>query len=304
MTSRIPPLLAPYTHLPPSSSLIVLTSVLGASTNWLVLRFLYNTLLGSASHSRGEGYEPGIHNGDGTGAGKDDESGDGETKVVLVSFLRDWEFWREGGRRVGLDFPRLMQQGRFAFVDGLTGLFTSSSASPVKKGAGQVPESGAGQEIKVLRSSKLERIERDVLEQIEGLKESGEGRVVLVLDQPDLVLAVVGEESGAGVVEMGEMVLGLREHVHSTLLTLSADLPLIQSPTTPLEINHAAFVVGLAHLARFTMSLRLLDTGAARDVSGVLRVTRGGGDGGEVDEKELLYFVGGDGGVRVFERGA
>ncbi len=87
---------------------------------------------------------------------------------------------------------------------------------------------------------------------------------------------------------------------------------LVESPTTPLEINHAAFVVGLAHLARFTVSLRLLDTGAARDVSGILRITRGGDDGTdedtrggeEVEERELLYFVGGDGGVRVFERGA
>lgn len=78
----------------------------------------------------------------------------------------------------------------------------------------------------------------------------------------------------------------------------------MQSPHTPLEINHAAFVTGLAHLARFTIGLRLLDTGAARDVSGVLRVTRGA-DEGEVDveEREVLYFVGGDGGVRVFGRG-
>ena len=72
-----------------------------------------------------------------------------------------------------------------------------------------------------------------------------------------------------------------------------------------------------------TISLRLLGTGTARDVSGVLRVTRGADGGGEregegegegdgvekedeeeVEEKEFLYFVGGDGGVRVFERGA
>lgn len=54
------------------------------------------------------------------------------------------------------------------------------------------------------------------------------------------------------------------------------------------------------------MSVRELDTGSARDVSGVLRVTKGGGweEGGEaVEEREVLYFVGNDGGVRVFERG-
>jgi elongator complex protein 6 len=61
------------------------------------------------------------------------------------------------------------------------------------------------------------------------------------------------------------------------------------------------------------VGLRALDTGKARDVSGVIRVCRGGAwDVEEVDEgvgkeerKELeaLYFVQGDGGVRVFERG-
>ena len=56
------------------------------------------------------------------------------------------------------------------------------------------------------------------------------------------------------------------------------------------------------------MSLRLLDTGPARDVSGVIRITAWEGimeqdAGREIEEKELLYFVGGDGGVKVFERG-
>ena len=58
------------------------------------------------------------------------------------------------------------------------------------------------------------------------------------------------------------------------------------------------------------MSVRELDTGSARDVSGVLRVTKGGGweEGGKgevetVEERDVLYFVANDGGVKVFERG-
>lgn len=62
------------------------------------------------------------------------------------------------------------------------------------------------------------------------------------------------------------------------------------------------------------MGVRALETGAARDVSGVLRITRGGGWGGgaggweedgegEGREVELLYLVGRDGNVKVFERG-
>ena len=71
-------------------------------------------------------------------------------------------------------------------------------------------------------------------------------------------------------------------------------------------------------MSRRVLSVRVLDTGVARDVSGVLRVTEnrerlGGGsvvlDGREENDdegragKEVLYKVGGDGGVRVFERG-
>lgn len=77
-TSRIPHLLAPYLTLPPEASLILLTSVLGASANWLVLRFLHNALSNDAADP-----EPEI-----------------ETKVLLVSFLRDLAFWKDGARRL------------------------------------------------------------------------------------------------------------------------------------------------------------------------------------------------------------
>ena len=94
------------------------------------------------------------------------------------------------------------------------------------------------------------------------------------------------------------------------VVTLSADYPIVSAHNTPLEKEHAAFLLSIAHQADLIMSLRLLDTGTARDVSGVVRITTG--NEGEVDdrdihrkvqEKELLYFVGGDGGVKVFERG-
>lgn len=76
--------------------------------------------------------------------------------------------------------------------------------------------------------------------------------------------------------------------------------------STSLEKEHAAFAVSLAHDSTLVISVRMLDTGAARDVSGVLRITPGPRNDGVdsvVEERELLYFVAGDGGVRVFERG-
>lgn len=115
------------------------------------------------------------------------------------------------------------------------------------------------------------------------------------------------------------------------LLTLSADAPLLHpshargpQPTTPLESSHAHLLIALAHQARFIFSLRLLDTGFARDVSGVLRISRGPAHthwdsdneteeaAAENDEGEWLYLVGGGGaaadgnataGVKIFRRG-
>lgn len=96
MPAHLPPLLAPYLSLPRESSLLLLTSVLGASTNWLVLRYIYGILLGdgqaddvASNRRRGE-------------VSGEEARGDAEAgpKVVLVSFLRDLAFWRDGARKL------------------------------------------------------------------------------------------------------------------------------------------------------------------------------------------------------------
>lgn len=84
----------------------------------------------------------------------------------------------------------------------------------------------------------------------------------------------------------------------------------------PLETETARFIAAQAHLSRWIVGVRGLDTGVARDVSGVVRVVRGGGfwdldhdgeggfeNGGEGREIEVLYHVLPDGSVTVFERG-
>jgi hypothetical protein len=82
--SQIPHLLSPYVALPPKASLTLLTSVLGASTNWLVLRYL-QSYLGQNLESLSISSEP-----------EDGES----TKVLLVSFMRDFAFWKDGARKL------------------------------------------------------------------------------------------------------------------------------------------------------------------------------------------------------------
>ncbi|KAI9927941.1 hypothetical protein MW887_002793 [Aspergillus wentii] len=325
----LPHLLAPYVSSLPESSLTVLSSVLGATGNWLVLRFLYAALSASS----------GAHASVGADGGK-------KKKVVF-----------------GLDLARLSDKGQFAFVDGLSELFYAPAttttpaapvaqpgalpprtvlpvrsqpgavpgrspqpAAPISNGSLNRPSTGIGPAKHLHFSGRgtaaLDALEKDiaaVIQQVKNTKGSDEedSEILLIVDQPDLLLAATGPSKGIGATEMGDWIMGLQQNVSSTLLTLSSDSPLIHNTpalshyqATPLETEHAAFAVGSAHRAERVMQLRNLETGAARDVSGVLRISKGGAWGGSHDngegswdEKEVLYFIQRDGGVSVFGRG-
>ncbi|KAI1417135.1 hypothetical protein F5Y13DRAFT_80714 [Hypoxylon sp. FL1857] len=281
MASRIPPLLDTYLHLPPETSLVLLSGVLGSTTNWLVLRYIYSLLsTPSVPLPREDGLD--LPRNDGA-------------SVILISFLRDYTFWKDGAGKLGVDLDVLTKKGNFIFVDGLTGLFHASHSYAPEKLLGR----------KVLSAPTLQHFCKQVEDAITQVQHSApDQKIVLIADQLDLLLAASGD--GISSQALRCTLLDIREKVHSSIITIFADEPLISSQTTPLEKDHAAFAVSLAHDAHLMVSSRMLDTGTARDVSGVLRVTPGGGNHDTdcmVEERELLYFVAGDGGVRVFERG-
>ncbi|KAK3695524.1 hypothetical protein B0T22DRAFT_478184 [Podospora appendiculata] len=356
MTSRTPPLLEPYlSGLPDEAALVVLTGILGASTNWLVLRYLHSFLKQTTSSTSTIPLPRRFR-----AALDDDEDVNDETRpqdteeeerqqqqpsVLLVSFLRDYTFWKDSASRLGLDLDALARRGRFSFVDGLSSALFAPSSSPSTPSAttpphthAPIPDRGGRPTPAPTRGplTATTKAPRPSQAQSQSLKRpltnptlagvrsalhsavdelvrartragAGSGKVILVVDQLDFLLAATSSSAGAGVTSLGlrELLLDLREKVHATILTLSADEPLVVAQTTALEKEHASFVLSLAHEAETILSLRLLDTGVAKDVSGVLRITGGDGDRASrpVEEKEYLYQVVGDGGVRVFERG-
>ncbi|KAL8654769.1 MAG: hypothetical protein Q9210_001302 [Variospora velana] len=254
----IPPALSnQFPCLPPAGSLTLITSVLGASANWIVQRHISAALKPQPLASVKEGTD---------------------VEIVLISWLRGSEFWGEALKKLGLGFAT---DERITFFDAL--------------------RSGLG-----LQGSLVE-VEEVLCASIDGSKAVGT-RVLLILDGLDFLLAA----TEANVEDVLDMTGELREHVHATIVSATADYPLIQAHRTPVEINHAALMMGIAHQARTIWGVRELDTGSARDVTGVLRITRGATseedtapEGGEnVEETELLYFIQGDGGARVFERGS
>ncbi|KAI0112839.1 hypothetical protein F4814DRAFT_449287 [Daldinia grandis] len=288
MASRIPPLLDTYLHLPPETSLVLLSGVLGSSTNWLVLRYLYS-LLSTLPNSiaREEGKED------------VDSSSIEDTSVIFISFLRDYAFWKEGAGKLGLDLDALTKKGKFIFVDGLSSLYCASPTCS----QGHQQDNVTGR--KVLSAASLQHLRKELEDAVAQVQRSAsKQRTILIADQLDLLLAASGNDISSQALR--DTLLSIREKVHSSIIALSADEPLISLQTTSLEKEHAALVISLAHDANLVISLRMLDTGTARDVSGVIRVTPSGRYNvadGMIEERELLYLVAGDGGVKVFERG-
>ena len=211
MGSRIPPLLEAYLRLPPEASLVLLTGVLGSITNWLVQRYLYSLLSSPTTTARtptsggARAAAPTDDASPGLGSGSPDDG----VNVLLVSFLRDYAFWREGAGRLGLDLDAAARKGRLVYVDGLDGLFSQSQSKPE-------PGPGPGGR-RVLTTPTVDALRaalEGALAQLKARSSPGTGtgagsRTVLILDQPDLLLAAAGHDVSAQALH--EMLLDIRE---------------------------------------------------------------------------------------------
>lgn len=151
----------------------------------------------------------------------------------------------------GLDLARLADKQQFAFVDGLSELFNSSSpasSAPISTGSavrttlplrpqpGAVPGRGpplavpAGRPgteslrqrepgaVKKLHFAghgiaALDAIEKDIISEINRQKSSmtDGDEMLLIIDQPDFLLAATGVSMGIGATEMAEWVTGLQQ---------------------------------------------------------------------------------------------
>lgn len=232
-------------------------------------------------------------------------------RVVLLSFLRPLSLWTEVGKKAGLDITSLIAKRQILYIDGLDVYYASASPS-VSAG----PSS--------LRSHALNEVQNVLQRAIEasykttGMATATADMTTIVHDPSDeLVLIIDGldfliaSQPDVTATTVSKMLTTIRQRVHSTILTISSDGPLLHGnagSTTPLEKEHQAFIATLAHQSQLVMQLRCLDTGTAKDISGVIRVSHGGTYEDESEEQSLvegewLYKVSGDGSVRVWVRG-
>ena len=250
----------------------------------------------------------------------------------------------------GIDLAQLEQESHFKFVDGLTHLFppvaSTKPSVPARatlplRSAGVAPASfNAPAEVMLSRATPrpsstgmrtgedtdgitltkpaLEHALAAITTAVTSFRaRNTERRVLLILDSPSILLHTSSPETTTN--EMASFILTLRRLVTTCVVALPADMSFLTAATqqgtasehyTPLEVDIAALTVGLAHEAAVVLGCRLLGTGWAKDVSGVIRATRGGaahdwdGGGQAVGEGEWLYHVAGDGGVNVWNRGS
>ena len=98
----------------------------------------------------------------------------------------------------------------------------------------------------------------------------------LIIDGIDYVLAT---DPTASPIQLAQQLLSIQAQVDQLCVTVSADYPLLHQSSTILEQNQQTLVTLLAHQADVVVQLRGLDSGAAKDVSGVLRISAGGQEG-------------------------
>lgn len=96
MPTPVPPNLSPLVQSSRPGSLTLITSVLDATSNWLLLRYLYAAL-------RPEQKDGLPTKGTRGASGTEDESREDQNEplnVVLVSFLRPFALWKEMAKKV------------------------------------------------------------------------------------------------------------------------------------------------------------------------------------------------------------
>jgi elongator complex protein 6 len=159
--------------------------------------------------------------------------------------------------------------------------------------------------------SNTQDLENVVRRYAEHGKDGGhESKTIVIMDGLDFLLASRPSFTNLA---LSRTIMTLRQYVHNIIVTSSADYPLLHnssSSAAPLEGEHRAFVTTMAHQSRIVVQLRSLGTGAAKDITGVLRISAGGAyddeskeDDAAFEEAEWLYQVRGDGSVRIWGRG-
>jgi len=215
------------------------------------------------------------------------------TTVIFASWMRRYDFWRHELRRgLGLDLNEYTRAHQFHFLYGLAEFTPKPQASGFDAPLPTIAESASGFENAAVKACESVNKER---------------QIVMVLDGVDMLLGLNDEQADT----ILTCIWRLRRRVHAMAILLPADIFESDSDrsvaSTPLMVRQRQLLLSIAHQADWVLAARRLDTGAARDVTGVLRATGGrwvgNGEDRSACDKEFLYHVDSNK-VSVWERGS
>lgn len=131
---------------------------------------------------------------------------------------------------------------------------------------------------------------------------SSKDNIMLILDAPDILLGTASASADSLI----SLIMDMRHEVKRTIITMASDIfpqGVESNKLTALQVQQQQFLLSIVHQANIVMSTRILDTGHAKDVGGVLMVTRGGRATNGIDA-EYLFHIENNRAARVWKRGA
>lgn len=200
----------------------------------------------------------------------------------------------------GLDVVAHGSNKSLLFFDGLVSTTITSAKAPLPT-----------LQLKTLSLTEiLAAIQRSTQSTSDGpsINEGEATKSITIIDGLDFLLAAKPDVDN---ISIQQFISQLRLMSKAVIVTCSADSPLLHNrhdSATPLERDHAGFATLMSHRCDWILQLRGLDSGTARDVTGVLRASKGGsyeGTAGSetLDDAEWLYQLKSDGSVRMWTRG-
>ncbi|KAK9381154.1 uncharacterized protein V2V93DRAFT_368464 [Kockiozyma suomiensis] len=287
--SKLPDLLRVFdgAYLPPSatasntdgvSHLLTVTASVSTNPSWLLQHFARASIGSFETLGRGD---------------KNVETPAEKAPVMYISFLQDLEFYKRSLKKAGVDIGLLIHQKQFVFVDGFSNLF------------GEILSKRDSLASLYLQSKKSAHWPAQIENLVSELGTSHGAKPLIIVEGFE-ILHALGVLSPADILRL---VRDLQELSGILVVCVSSSDAILKGPTT-LATGQEELFVSLIHRSLAVFAIRPLDSGIAEDVTGTIRITRGGQpaeDGGShvIEEGEYHYFVG-DGnlsGVRVFEKG-
>ncbi|BFZ61330.1 hypothetical protein YB2330_002395 [Saitoella coloradoensis] len=276
--------------LPPDNTLVLITLTLATPAEFLLHHFIHTALTSTTPTTS-------------------------RRSVVFVSFTNNYIHHASGLRKWGLDLTAHKQAGKFTFIDGFSDILLPA---PAPSNTVSNPGPGGADPRLYFPAAGLNSLAPPITTALKGKEEP----VLIIEGLETLCTLGLGDAN-----EVLDLLTFLQKFSSTTLLTLPTDPPLLRpllppptatatataTTTTPLEHAHTLLLTSLATRAFRIINVEPLSTGRAKDVTGVLRMVRGGGcyvggDGGDGSGSEGKEQEEGRGewlfsGIRVFARG-